>query len=150
MEPLGGHQLDAQSGKRSRKWIIAIIIFAVFVPIVMTVGIFALVFGGLYFGSKSTEEFKCAMAEINKNKEATELLGKPIEDGYLVMPNIQVSGPMRRVNFSVPVSGPKGSATLQVISYRDGFNSNFQMSLRGEGEMNRLLHRGKFPCKEGE
>jgi len=146
MEPLGGHQLDASSGKRSRKWIIAVVLFSVVVPIVMTVGILGLVFGGLYFGSKSTEEFKCAMTEINTNKEAIELLGTPIEDGYFVMPNIEISGPIRRVNFSVPVSGPKGSGSLQVISFRDGFNSQFMMTLKIDGDI-KPLHRGSYPCE---
>lgn len=145
MEPLGAHQLNASSGKRSRKWIIAIILIAVLIPVIMIVGIFGLVFGGLYFGSKSTEEFKCAMTEINKNPEAIEVLGKPIEDGYLVLPNIEISGPTRRVNFSVPVTGSKSSGNLSVNSYRDGFRSDFLMMLKTDGK-NIELHRGSFPC----
>ena len=147
MEPLGGHQLKASSGGRSRQCIIIVVLFSVIVPIVMTVGILGLVFGGLYFGSKSTEEYKCAMSEIKKNKQAIELLGEPIEDGYFVMPNIEISGPIRRVNFSVPVSGSKGSGKLQVISFRDGFNSQFMMNLRGDGGKNLVLHKGSFPCE---
>ncbi|MEZ5344531.1 MAG: cytochrome c oxidase assembly factor Coa1 family protein [Pyrinomonadaceae bacterium] len=144
----GGNQAAADVSGRSRKWIVLIVLFVVVIPILITFGIFAAVIGGLYLGTKSTEEFKCSMAKINENQEAIELLGKPIEDGYLVMPTIEISGPVRRVNFSVPVSGPKGSARLNVNSFRDGFNSNFVMSLRGDDEKNLILHSGKYPCSE--
>ncbi|MCB1023824.1 MAG: hypothetical protein KDB79_05520 [Acidobacteria bacterium] len=146
MEPLGGHQLDINAGRRSRKWIIIVIVLVVILPIFLTFGIFAVVFGGLYYGTKNTEEFKCAMSEVRKNKDAVELLGEPINDGYFVMPSIEISGPVRRVNFSVPVTGSKSSATLEVNSFRDGFNSNFMMSLRGDGGKKLLLHRGSYPC----
>lgn len=147
MEPLGENQLSTESGKRSRKWIIAIVLIAVVIPIVMTVGIIGLVLGGLYYGSKSTQEFECAMSEINRNKEAIELLGAPIEDGYLVMPNIEISGSERRVNFSVPVTGSIRSGSLLVNSYRDSFRSDFLMQLTSDGKKV-VLHRGSFPCGE--
>lgn len=148
MEPLGGQQPDPKRGKRSKTWVIAIILLVVILPIFLIAAIIAAVLGGLYYGTKSTEEFKCAMSEIQKNKEAIKLLGEPIEDGFLVIPSIEISGPVRRVNFSVSVTGSKSSGTLNVNSFRDGFNSNFMMSLEGDGEENLLLHKGSYPCRK--
>lgn len=147
IEPLGGHQLDTKkNGKSYKKLIIILILFVVILPIVGMVGIFALVGGGLYFGTKSTEEFKCAMTKIREDKKAVEILGKPIEDGYLVVPNIETSGARRDVQFSVPVSGSKTSGKLSVISFRDGFRSNFAMFLTVEGK-DTTIYSGVFPCE---
>jgi nitrate reductase NapE component len=146
LEPLGGSQLEAGRNRKSyKKLIIFLIVIVVIFPIVLTVGIFALIGGGLYYGTKSTEEFKCAMAEIRKDKNAIEILGEPIADGYLVWPNIEISGSRRDVQFKVPVSGPKSSGSLTVISFRDGFRSNFSMQLESEGKQVQI-YRGVFPC----
>ena len=85
------------------------------------------------------------MSQINQNQEAIEILGKPIVDGYLVMPNIEISGPRREVNISVPVSGPKSSGTMTVNSYRDSFRSLYLVQLDA-GDKQVQVYRGTFPC----
>ncbi len=143
LEPLGRQPIGMQ--KRSRKgcWIIGIIVFMTTVP---TIAIMVFVFGGVFFGTKSIEEFGCAMTEIRKNKQAIELLGEPMTESYFVLPSIEISGTKRDVNFQVSMSGPKGSGTLMVVSYRDSFRSDFQMMFNKD-DKGVILYNGIYPCR---
>ncbi len=144
-ESLRGRPLNAEKSGNSKLKLFGCIGVALIIAGVMVFGIFSLVIGGLYFGTKSTEEFKCAIAEVRKNEKAVAALGSPIEDGYLVIPNIEISGSRREVYFSVPLTGPKGSGTLTVSSYRDQFRSDFMMSLES-GNKTETLYKGTYPC----
>ncbi len=146
LEPLGSEPIGVEQTRRSSKKLFVILALAIGLPIVMTVGILAMVFGGLFFGTTSVEEYKCAMSEIRKNKEAVDFLGEPMKESYFVMPNIEISGSKRDVNFHVAVSGSKSSAILTVNSYRDRFQSNFQMYLEKDGK-NIPLYNGVYPCR---
>jgi Cytochrome oxidase complex assembly protein 1 len=143
LEPLGGQPIGMQ--KRSRKgcWIIGFILFMTIVP---TIVILAVVFGGLFFGVKSVEEYGCAMTEIRKNKQAIELLGEPMTEGTFVLPNISISGTKRDVQFSVSMTGPKGTGKLMVVSYRDSFRSDFAMMMNKD-EKGAMLYSGTYPCQ---
>ncbi|MDH3494467.1 MAG: cytochrome c oxidase assembly factor 1 family protein [Acidobacteriota bacterium] len=133
--------------KKSNKKIYLIIGLVVIVPIILTVGLIVVIVGALLVGSKSTYEYKCAIAEVKKDQKAIEMLGEPIEEGFYLVPNIEINGPRREVNFFTPVSGPKGSGTLTVSSYRDAFRSDFLMQLEKDGETE-VLHKGTYPCEE--
>lgn len=146
-QPFGTNPTHGRKKGISTKKIILIVVVLTLIPIIITVAIFAMVVGGLYFGTKNTEEFTCAMSEINKNEKAVEILGKPIVDGYLVLPNIEISGSRREVQFRVPVSGSKSGGTLYVTSYRDNFRSDFLAYLETDSEKVEI-HRGNFPCNE--
>ena len=111
----------------------------------LTVGIIVAIVGALFIGTKSTAEYKCAISETAKNEKAIDILGEPIEAGFYLVPNIQISGPRREVNFYTPLSGPKASGTLTVASYRDAFRSDFLMQLESGGETVEL-YRGTYPC----
>ncbi len=144
-EPNRSQPLSGGKNGRSKLKLFGCIGIALIISGVIVVGIFSLVIGGLYFGTKSTEEFKCAIAEVRKNEKALAALGSPIEDGYLVIPNIEISGSRREVYFSVPLTGPKGSGTLNVSSYRDQFRSDFMISLES-GNKTETLYKGTYPC----
>jgi hypothetical protein len=45
-----------------------------------------------------------------------EALGSPIEEGLLVMGNINVSGSSGHADLAIPVSGPQGSGTVYVVA----------------------------------
>ena len=96
--------------------------------------------------AKSVEEYNCAMTEIRKNKKAIELLGEPMTDDSRVSPNIRISGAKRDVQFRVSMSGPKGTADLIVISFRDSFRSDFKMLL-GKDDKGETLYKGTYPCQ---
>ncbi len=132
--------------RKSRKKMFILIGIAVLIPIILTVGIIIAVFGAIFFGTKSVEEYKCALAEVRKNDKAVEILGEPMEEGLFMVPNIEINGPRRYVNFSTSMTGPKNSGTLYVSSERNAFRSNFMMALEAEGEKT-VLYTGSYPCK---
>ena len=47
---------------------------------------------------------------------AVEALGAPIEEGLLVMGNINLSGSSGEADLTIPLSGPKGNGTLYVVA----------------------------------
>lgn len=132
--------------KKSRKKIYIIVALAVIFPILLTGGIIAVVFGVVFFGTKSVEEYQCAISEVKKDEKAIELLGEPMEEGFYIIPNIEISGPRREVHFSTPLSGPKASGSLLVTSYRDAFRSDFLMTLEIDGD-GTILYKGAYPCQ---
>lgn len=137
---------DLSAPKKSRKKMYILIGVIVLIPIVLTVGIVLAVFGAVFFGTKSVEEYKCAISEVQKNDKAIEMLGEPMKEGLFMVPNIEINGPRRYVNFSTSMTGPKKSGTLWVSSERTAFKSNFMMALEADGEKT-VLYNGSYPCK---
>lgn len=114
-------------------------------PILMIGGVL-FIFAIFYFSITSMAEFKCATAQLNKNEKAVELLGDNIENGYLIMPNIETNGARRDVQFSVSVSGSKSSGKMTVISFRDTFRSDYAVFLEAGGK-DFTIYTGVFPCE---
>ena len=131
----------------STKKILAIITILGLVIFGIIVTIFAVVFGAVFVGSKSTYEYKCSMEQVRSNSDAKSLLGEPIEESFYIIPSIKIEGSRRFVEFSTTLSGSKGEGTLKVNSIRDGFRSDFLMILEKDGNAT-TLYKGKYPCKE--
>lgn len=130
-----------------RKRTIVIIALAVVLPILMITVISAIIAGSVLIGPKSTYEYKCALAEIKNSSEARDILGENIEAGLYVLPNININGSVRNVNFSTPIYGSKGSFSLVVNSYRDAFRSDFQMGIEKDGKLIEI-YKGAYPCSD--
>ena len=62
----------------------------------------------------SSEVCRHALELARANQEVVGQLGEPIEEGWLPMGSISISGPSGTASSSVPISGPKGSATIYV------------------------------------
>jgi hypothetical protein len=144
LEPLGGQPIGMQ-GQKSRKgcWIgvsIALIVFS------SIFGVFGIVGGALLMGNKNTKEYECAISEVRKNKQVIDLLGEPIETGWIAPGNLSIKDSQRVVNFSTSLTGPKGNGTLYVKSFRNPIGSSFQMLLTIDGK-DITLHNGTYPCK---
>lgn len=67
---------------------------------------------------KSSEVFQLALAKVEANQEAIELIGRPISTGF-PMGSIQVSGPRGNASLSFGVSGPKGKGTVYMEATKD-------------------------------
>jgi hypothetical protein len=130
----------------AKKRTIIIIALAVIFPIVLTVGILAIVAFALLIGPKSTEEYTCAISQLKTNEQAVEMIGEKMEEGLYVIPSININGPVRNVTFSTPISGSNGSFTLVVTSYRDVFRSDFRMGIQKDDELVEI-YEGSYPCK---
>jgi hypothetical protein len=67
---------------------------------------------------RSSEPYRHAVSEARASPAVRELLGEPIEEAALPGGNINVSGSAGDADLSIPLSGPKGSATLYVVGTR--------------------------------
>ena len=61
---------------------------------------------------KSSDVYKEALARAKASPAVAEALGTPIKAGYFTSGNINVSGPSGDAELSIPISGPKGQATI--------------------------------------
>jgi hypothetical protein len=80
-----------------------------------TVGLFV---GGIFLvvsaSMKSSEPYQVALEAARRHPEVVEALGEPIEPGLLPTGSIETSGPGGSADLAIPISGPKGAATVYV------------------------------------
>lgn len=121
----------------------------ILVLIGLVVGLVAAgIIGGIYYAAKDVEEYQCGLATLEKSEKAKAVLGEPITDGFWVQPNVKIEGSKREAYISGSVSGPKGSGTIYISSYRDNFRDNYSLLLEANGEKI-SIHNGTFPCTDG-
>ncbi|PYK61350.1 MAG: hypothetical protein DME43_02630 [Verrucomicrobia bacterium] len=63
---------------------------------------------------KQSEAYKIALARAQANSAVIEAIGSPISQKGIVSGNSNVNGATGEANLSIPLSGPKGKATLYV------------------------------------
>ncbi len=74
----------------------------------------AILGGGAFVLAKSADVYQDAVAMVKEDPRAIELLGEPIETGWQFRGNITTGDQGGEAEFTVPVSGPKGSGELEV------------------------------------
>ena len=63
---------------------------------------------------KQSDAYKIAHARAQMNPAVIEAIGSPISQTGIVSGNSNVSGPTGQANLSIPLSRPKGKASLYV------------------------------------
>lgn len=121
---------------RNWKWAVPVgcvgmlAMFAAFIA-----GIFLVVFGAM----RSSDAYQIAMERARENPEVVASLGEPIEAGWFISGNINVSGPSGEANLSIPVSGPRGSGTIYLVADKVAGEWIFErLELESESSTERL------------
>jgi len=97
---------------RNWKWFVPVgCLSMLVVGAVVIVLIVTLVFGAL----KSSDVYKQALAKATANPTVISELGEPIEAGWVVSGSISVNGSSGEADISIPISGPKKSATIYAV-----------------------------------
>jgi hypothetical protein len=97
--------------KRNWKWFVPLGCFTVVLLFLAFVGsLLVIVFGAM----KSTDVYKETLARAKADPAVVQALGTPIADGFLVSGNTNVNGASGESNLAIPISGPKGKATIYV------------------------------------
>ena len=65
---------------------------------------------------KSSDAYQGALIRIKTNPVVISALGEPVKEGFFFTGNISVNGGSGNANMSIPVSGPKGTATAYVLA----------------------------------
>lgn len=100
---------------RNWKWFIPVACLTVIVIIVA----FILFLMYAVFGfMKSSEVYQEAFARAKANQYVIETIGQPVEEGFFLSGNINVSGSSGNADLAIPISGPKGEGTVFVAASR--------------------------------
>ena len=75
---------------------------------------------------KQSEAYKIALARAQANSAVVEAIGSPISQTGIVSGNNNVNGATGEANLSIPLSGPKGKATLYVEAKKSADQWFFQ------------------------
>lgn len=104
---------------RNWKWAVPVGCLGGLVIFVSGIVLFVfLVYSGVTAAIRSSDAYQEGMARAQAHPELKAALGEPMESGFWVSGNINVSGPSGNANLSIPISGPKGSGTLYVVGTR--------------------------------
>jgi hypothetical protein len=91
------------------KWLIPVIPIFVIGLVLALIGVM-----------KSSEPYKLALEALGRDARAVELLGTPIEDGFMPRGSVQTSSSGDgSAELGIPVSGPRGKGTLYIRASRD-------------------------------
>ena len=87
--------------------------------LLLLVGAFiATIFFFVFSMMKANDAYQHSLETARHNPEVVAALGQPISDGWFVTGNFEDNGATGVANFSIPVSGPKGGATVYVEAHK--------------------------------
>ena len=70
----------------------------------------------LYGALRSSDVFTQALEMARSHPEVIEALGDPVEPGWSFHGSIDVDGSSGEADYSIPIKGPRGDATLHVVA----------------------------------
>jgi hypothetical protein len=124
---------------RNWKWVVPVgcvgmlAMFAAFLA-----SIFLVVFGAM----RSSDAYQIAISRARESPEVVEALGEPVEAGWFISGNINVSGPSGDASLSIPVCGPRGAGTIYLVAEKiagEWVFERLEVELEGSGERLDLL-----------
>jgi len=98
------------SSKPWLRWVVLGCSGLILVGALATWAFVSLVMGGV----KKSAAFQGALDKAVAHPAVVAALGEPIEPGFWVSGSVSVEGPSGRAALAVPLSGPRGTATLYV------------------------------------
>ena len=88
---------------------------------------------------KSSDAYKLALAKAQSDPRVAENLGQPVQPGWFMSGNINVSGGSGDADISIPVSGPKGKGTIYVVAKKIAGEWQFEtLQVAVEGQPGRI------------
>ncbi len=98
--------------------------------VILLIAMVALPVGGiaaLFTGLRSSDVYQVALERAQSDPTVVEALGEPIEPGILFSGSINFSGSSGEADYSVPLRGPRGRATLYVIGQKRAGEWTFEL-----------------------
>ena len=130
---------------RNWKWAVPVGCLGILIAgCVFVVLLVSVVFGFI----KSSDAYTEAVSRAQASPAVAEALGTPIEPGFFVTGNINVSGSSGQADLAIPISGPKGSATLYAQATKSAGQWSYsllQVSVSATDEQINLLAEGGTP-----
>jgi len=83
---------------------------------------------------KSSDAYKTALARAKSDQRVVAALGTPIRDGLVPSGKTNVNGPSGEADIGIPISGPKGKATIYAVATKSMGTWNFsKLAVQVEG-----------------
>jgi hypothetical protein len=146
--PLGGVSTPGMMHAQRKSWLAKnwfwLLIALAVCGVALLFGIFSLIVGAI----RGSDVAKEAVARAQSNAVVAQRVGTPISEGWLVLGSINVSGTSGNADLAVPLSGPKGKATVYVRARKvtGKWNYNFmQAAIEGSDERIDLLASAETP-----
>ncbi len=133
---------------RNWKWVVPV---GCLLPLVLGAGIVFLVASLILGAIKSSDPYTQALARARADDRVKALLGEPIQPGFWASGNFQVNGSSGSADFSIPLSGPKSSATLYVTAVKAAGRwqfTNLEVAPKGVETRIDLRTRSLIPQRE--
>jgi hypothetical protein len=111
---------------RNWKWVVPL---GCLLPVVFVAGCGLLAFLFATDIMKQSDAYKIALARAQANAAVIEAIGSPISQTGIVSGKSKVSGPTGQANLAIPLSGPKGKATLYVEAKKSADTWFFQTTV---------------------
>ena len=108
---------------RNWKWVVPI---GCLLPVLCIGGCALAIFFFAMGAMKQSDAYKMALARAQTNPALIEAIGSPSLQTGIVPGNTNVNGPTGEANLSIPLSGPKGKATLYVEARKSADLWTFQ------------------------
>jgi hypothetical protein len=128
--------------RRNARWLVPLIVLAaalLFAGLcVLCVEFVSFVMGMM----KSCDAYKEGLARAKAHPAVQAALGTPIKDGFFVTGNVSTGGTSGKADLAVPISGPKGKATLCVVASKSAGQWSFStlaVEVKGSSENISLL-----------
>ena len=106
----------------SRSWWRRNLVWVILGAVLLCVLLFAgFLFAIIKFATgmiRSAEPYRVPLARALAHPEVTAALGQPIEEGWLPKGNISMDGRSGNADLGIPISGPRGEATISVLATR--------------------------------
>jgi len=108
--------------QRNWMWVVPVGCLGLIVLLVLFVaGIGVAVFSAM----RSSDAYADAVSAARGDCELQQVIGAPIEPGWLPSGSIEVSGPSGEADISIPLSGPSGEAELFVVATKSAGEWSF-------------------------
>ena len=97
--------------QRNWKWFVPALCLA---AVISLGGFVAIIFGFM----KSSDAYSGAVSRAESAPAVIAALGTPIKEGFFVTGSVEISGPSGKAELAIPLSGPKGGATVYVAAIK--------------------------------
>jgi len=121
-----------------RHWLLSIL-GGCFVLTLLFAGFIAALLTVVEGSMKNSDAYNQALAQARSNPLVIEKFGQPLQPGWFISGNIQISGPSGNADISIPISGPKAKGTIYVVAKKSAGRWHFDaLEVEAEGEQERI------------
>ncbi|NJN21145.1 MAG: hypothetical protein HC812_08090 [Leptolyngbya sp. RL_3_1] len=83
--------------------------------LLVAISLFGSIFYGIIAFLKASHAYQTALDSVQTNEKVKALIGEPIEAGFWVSGEVELSGSSGAADLTLPVTGPKGAGTVYVV-----------------------------------